>query len=517
MEDILKLIDITKKRGQRSIQLVNQNFRKKEISKDNLLYEGIIDGKFDSDALAAKKVFRADPGNRNYRNAKRKLHQKLLNHLYFLDYDKEIYSDYDRCRYECMHQLHQCKILIAENASDVAFKILPGLIKTAIEYELVELSVEAIQLLRNEYAKMGKTTPYAEYAKLLQKQRKFEEAVHECEGIYYGMLSQINKSVSAYMRALPKMPKAIAAIDGYATKYKSSRLNVLSNKLQLRYNALMENYQANVALCSLLEKKYLRMGHAAVKVDLVKNEIAFIKLYAYFCLNEVENGHDYAEKRTKLFKVGSDEWFSFSEYHFLLLMKGQKFKQAIDTYRKVRTNKNYNLLQDEEKDRWQIYRAYLVYFKDVKLLKWGFDIEHFLEQKPDFSKNMQGYNTATLIIQLLYLLRRGQFEALEKRVEYLQQYNSIHLDKRNNYRTSIFIRLLTLIVEKEYNSEVIQEKGANYFKKLKTTQIPSDLLLDMEVIPYEILWESILDVLKNEKVYVHYRFYNALQTAEAES
>lgn len=516
MEDILKLIDITKKRGQRSIQLVNQNFRKKEISKDNLLYEGIIEGKFDSDELAAKKVFRADPGNRNYRNAKRKLHQKLLNHLYFLDYDKEIYSDYDRCRYECMHQLHQCKILIAENASDVAFKILPGLIKTTLEYEFVELSVEAIQMLRDGYARMGKTTPYAEYAKLLQKQRKFEEAVHECESIYYGVLSQVNKSVSAYMRALPKLPKAIATISDYATKHKSTRLNMLSNKLQLRYNALTENYQDNVALCSFLEKKYLRTSHAAVKVDLVKNEIAFIKLYSYFCLNEVENGHDYAEKKVKLFKVGTDEWFRFSEYHFLLLMKGQKFKQAIEIYRKIRTNKAYNVLNDEEKDRWQIYRAYLVYHKDVKLLKWGFDIEHFLEQKPDFDKTLQGYNTATLIIQFLYLLKRGHIEALEKRIAYLQQYNSVHLDKRNNYRTSIFIRLLTIIVEKEYNSEAVQEKGANYFKKLHTTQIPSDLLLDMEIIPYEILWEGILGILKNEKVYVHYRFYNTLQSAEPE-
>ena len=114
MEDLLKLIDIAKKKGQRSIQLVNQNFRKKEVSKDNLLYEGIIEGKFDTDELAAKKMFRSDPGNRNYRNAKRKLRQKLLNHLYFLDYDKETYSGFDKCNYECLHLLHQCKILICE-------------------------------------------------------------------------------------------------------------------------------------------------------------------------------------------------------------------------------------------------------------------------------------------------------------------------------------------------------------------------------------------------------------------
>src|SRR5690606_41784290 len=103
------------------------------------------------------------------------LHRTLLNVLNVIDYVIYIKSEYAWCQYECMHQLHQCKILIAENASDVAFKILPGIIKTTLEYEFVELSVEANQMLRNEYAKMGKTTPFSEYDKLVQKQIKFEE------------------------------------------------------------------------------------------------------------------------------------------------------------------------------------------------------------------------------------------------------------------------------------------------------------------------------------------------------
>jgi len=38
----------------------------------------------------------------------------------------------------------------------------------------------------------------------------------------------------------------------------------------------------------------------------------------------------------------------------------------------------------------------------------------------------------------------------------------------------------------------------------------------MEIIPYEILWQDILDILKNEKLYVHYRFYNTLHPTETE-
>src|SRR5690606_28062411 len=105
---------------------------------------------------------------------------------------------------------------------------------------------------------------------------------------------------------------------------------------------------------------------------------------------------------------------------------------ASDIYRKVRTNKNYNFLSEGEKDRWQIYRAFLVFFQDSKLLKWGFDLDKFLNAIPDFSKEQQGYNTATLIIQFLYLLREGKTEEVQKKVTELQQYNSLHLDKRHN-------------------------------------------------------------------------------------
>ncbi len=77
MEDLQHLVKIVKKKSQRSLQLVNFNFRKKETSKDNLLYQGIVNTAFNSDEDAARAIFKVDPGNRNYRNAKGKLRSKV--------------------------------------------------------------------------------------------------------------------------------------------------------------------------------------------------------------------------------------------------------------------------------------------------------------------------------------------------------------------------------------------------------------------------------------------------------
>lgn len=189
-------------------------------------------------------------------------------------------------------------------------------------------------------------------------------------------------------------------------------------------------------------------------------------------------------------------------------MKCEKFHQATKIFRSVRMHKNFHELPECERDRWRIYRAYLLFVNDSKLVKWGFDIEKFKENIPEYSKEFQGYNIATIIIQILYYLREGNIKHIDKKIEQLKEYSSIHLDKRHNYRNSIFIRMLETLPEKEYSHQIIQEKGSTYLKKLISTPIPPDLHQELEIIPYEILWEYIMNILSTNKNFLHYRFYH---------
>lgn len=509
MQDLLKLIEIARKKGQRSIQLVNQNFRKKEISKDNQLYEGILSGDFLTDEIASEVMFGADPGNRNYRNAKGKLRQKLLNHLYFLDYDKEAYTQYEKMRYECMHALHQCKILLHENAEDIAQRLLPALIKTSREYEFVDIVVQGLTLLRDEYARQGKTSSFLEAQEELTNYREFEKVVQESEELYNQALVYINKSQSAQQEILDDIPFTIQRIRQHGIDYNSTYLEILSSKLAIIHNKLVWNFEDNIALCTNLENKFLNRHNHDINVPLNKGSIAFEKMEGYIYLENTQDGAAYADRAWDLYKNGSDEWFLFGEYYFLLLMKGELWAEATDIYRKVRTNKNYNTLNEDDQERWQIYRAYLLFFNDTKLLRWGFDLDEFKHSNPDFTREQTGYNIATLIVQFMYLFREGHIDLLREKVEELAKHNSVHLDKRHNYRNSIFIRLVLIILEKNFDYTAVFEKGQNYQKKLKRTKIPVDRFMDMEIVPYERLWLHVLDNLKSNKLYVHYRFYNS--------
>ena len=197
------------------------------------------------------------------------------------------------------------------------------------------------------------------------------------------------------------------------------------------------------------------------------------------------------------------------EYYILLLFKAEQYKEATKVFRKVRTNKNFNNQPEDVKERWGMYRVNLIYFSDAKILSWGFDLDEFLSTRPDFSKEHSYLNIASLVIQSMFLLRQGDIRKFKECVKWIVDYKSPHLDKRNNYRSSVFIRLLEIIIEKEFDFDLIQEKGTLYYQKLTDTKIPVDLETEMEVVPYERLWLHILRILKTNKAYVHYQFYNA--------
>ena len=507
MNDLRHLVKIIRKKSQRSIQLVNFNFRKKETSKDNQLYQGIIADSFQSDEDAAKTIFKADPGNRNYRNAKGKLRSKLLNHLFFLDYEKRSYTLFERVRYDSQKALLQCEILINEGAPDIALRTLPALLRTAKEFELYGVVVGGARLLRDQYALAGKLTPFEEASSDLQEYQQKLNAYEHCKTLFCNSLVHVNKSVSAQKRILDDLPQTIEFMRAEARQHHSRSIEVLASKLEIILNEMEWRFGDNIELCTQLEKRYLKGSNEEVKVDLSKKTMAFTKAFAYLNGQQTSEGIAYAKSALKLFKPSALDWFTFAEYYFLLLMKEENFREASSLFRKVRTNKCFNLLEEEESQRWLIYRAYLIFFNDAKILRWGFNVDEFIRQIPQHDND--SYNIAAHVIQFMFLLREGYIEEVKECVHKISQYKSAHLDKRHNYRSSIFIRLMEIVVEKEFDFERISEKGNSYYKKLTRNQIPNEIASDVEVVPYEKMWSHILSILRANKVYVHYRFYNA--------
>ncbi len=508
MEDIRKLIEIKRQKGHRSIQLLNQNFRKSEISKDNVLFDKIIENDLKTDSEAAKVVFKTDATNRNYRNAKSKLRVKLLNNLYFLDYDKKGYTQYQKYEYESYSELHQARILMNEGAIDFVTKKLLHLLKFAKVCELIDIVDQALIWLKEIYAHQGKLSMYNEVVLALGYYLEYQKAIRDSEALYFDELVQINKSFSAQIRILGKIPESIEQIKKKAIRFNSTRIELLAFRLELLYLRITNNFKKLVALCSEIEEGFLERKDGEIRVDLDKNKLFLTKIDAYFNLHKFKEGLAFTNKKEEYFEPGSDPWFEFCELRFQLAMFGKQFKKAAEYLREAKTNKNFNSLPENDLERWNIYRGYLIYFNNNKLVRWGFNFNHFFNFKLDFGKEFIGYEVAVLAIRFLYFLRDGDLKGLNITLKKINKYNSSHLDKRSNYRSSIFIRLINLVSENDFSYESVSSKSENYVEKLMGTYIPQDKYTDLEVYPYELMWEEVLHILETDKQYVHFKFYH---------
>jgi hypothetical protein len=135
-------------------------------------------------------------------------------------------------------------------------------------------------------------------------------------------------------------------------------------------------------------------------------------------------------------------------------------------------------------------------------------MDKLISFKPDDPRQHFYFSIAVLIAKLLFNLRDGNIMDVKETINELQQYSSSHLDKRHNYRNSIFIRMLEVVVDCNFDYKLINEKTRVYLQKLSKIHMYTDFTEELEVIPYERLWNQIIEILTSNKHYLHYRFYH---------
>jgi hypothetical protein len=512
MEELRDLAKIVKQHSQRSLQLVNQSFRKNEKPKDSILYDLIVNEKVFTDEEASRLLLNSNSSNRNYRNTKSKLRQKLLNHLFFLDYEKNGYTHYHQVLYDSILKLSQFKILITLGKSWIVIKRIPLFIKTAIDYDLIEMALEGLLILRNEYSKLGKFSLETEFENEILKIMPLHKTIIECEALYYDTLAIINKSYNSCEKILDTIPERIQLIEKQALKFNNRRLDIISGMLDIYYSRINHKYDKILESCNYLEKKYIPGDKNKISVGIDPALIASLKLDAIYRINDYSVFESYCKQKHTLFEEGSTEWFSFMEYWFLLLMKSGKYNDAAEIFKSVKSNHDYNKTGWSIRERWRIYRAYLCFMTDCKSVQWGFNMDKFNEMNQEFPKQNNGYNIAILIAGLMFNLRDGDIANVKQSINNLHEFSSPHLDKRHNYRNSIFIRMLEIMVEKNFDHKEISDKIRVYQQKLEENYVTADLSEEFEVIPYEKLWNHIFEILKSNKHYLHYHFYHYHET-----
>jgi len=502
MDYLIEMAKVVNKNKIKNIQLIGTSETNK--SKLDELYDGLLNDEFSNDKDACQTLYETDKVNQNYRNLKSRLEKRLVNTLFLIDANDSTYSDYQQAYYNCYKNFAAFKILQGKGARVASIKLAEKTLNQAIKFHFTEVVIFLIHDLRLFYGTIvGNSKKFESYNFLLKEYQHKYRLEQESREMYMNLASNFASSKSSkpeliekanqYNERLNQLPK----IDSLNFCFSSNLVKALKNEIENNYENVIK--VCNQSLIEIEEYKNISRNHLF--------SFQFKKLNSLIQLKKYSEAETTAQQCLNLQRVGNINWLITLQFYFILLFRSQNFQRAYELYHEIQPIKKSKNAPEVLKELWQIINAYLHYFVSVseiqipkEISRKKFRINKFLNEVPVFSKDQRGMKVSILVLHLMFLLHQKKYNEVITRTEALQVYASKYLRKDETYRSNCFIKMLLQIPASNFNEIALQRKAKVHFEKLKSRPLEiSNQPTEIEMVPYEILWQFIIDSLNRVK------------------
>ncbi|WP_201977284.1 hypothetical protein [Hymenobacter rubidus] len=428
-----------------------------------------------------------------------RVRSKLLNHLYFLDHSDPRHLVSRRYELECLDLLHKVSILYAEREYKLSELLLQRCLRMAEKGEFTQYMVQCARMLRNLHAERQQVIPYKKAAKVLQRAQQVLAWEDEAEDLYTATQLALSGTVAMRRAVLGVMPDRLAQLETLHRKAKSFTTYNIVYRVRLAYEELQGNYQEIIRVTAAASRRLRDSKLNARRFDIRFNH--FMSIYAYLRSRQPVQGLRLAEEYNRDFHPSSGNWFYFQEHYVLLALHAEQYERAQQLMEVITKNPAYLIQREAALQRWDLYRAYIEFVlppprvataRQRQMAQW-------VLQLPEYSRDKRGHNVAILVLQLLYFLRERNLEAVLVRLERLRKYQQRHLYEPTTLRSRLFLRLLQVIVEKNFDAAQAADRGKALLQQLRDTPPPGEAFAEVEIIPYEHLWSLVLGLLRDGK------------------
>ncbi len=491
MEEISELIRVVNTFTKRNLPLVDLKTGPETENKELRLFLGIKNGNFTTDSKASEGIYGTEEVDFKYRMLKSRLNRKLLNHLFFMELDAA--SDGSKAlRQECMDYLHFAKMQIFVGEQAAAQKLLNKVIDLAKEYEFNDLVMTGLKDLRNIYSESYRPKLFVSLKEEISKFENLLAIEEQADKIYFEAKLVLNRSVNNRKKSLEPIEEAIVNLEKMSKEHRSFNIHEKHLKLNVWYNMLCGNFGLVLKLL-----KNATEEHQAGKTNKYRYDEEFIRLNSVLALLRSRNygqGFHLAEEYRDSMNNSRKSWFTLMEYYYLLCVRSAEYNRATEAVVDVFGNKAAIFLDENERERWELYKSYLFFVTGNRRLfkRSGFD--DFNADTPEFNKEKAGINVASMILQVVSNLDADLIQ-LHKILNDIDDYIIKHLNNAFSKRTKTFCKLLYKIVVHNRDKETILSKSRYLVEKLHTAELGGDEFVDLEIIPYEELWEICIQRL----------------------
>jgi hypothetical protein len=496
MIELKELVDIVTRNKVKSIEIIGDNSDKK--SKLTQFYDLVAEGAVDSDEEAFYLLYQNPEDKNAYYKLKHSLRERLLNTMFFIDVKKAKYSTVKKAKLECQKIISLFNLLRTKGAIRNAIKIAKRGLKIALEYEFTQETIFLAENLRVHYATViGDRKRFLYYDEIVNRSQELYLAEGKAKSRYLDLVSLYvkDKSTKSYVRNLAG--QYLGEVENMQVETKSINLFYYKSMLEIIYHMSINDYKTTIQVCRLTLEKInaYRYLSTRAKISVSLQYIACCIHLKYF-----DEGKKSISECLEIVEEGMTAWFKLQELYLTLCLHTKNYIEAWHTYQRAIRHKKFQTLFANAREVWKIYEAWL-YF----LIKAGkvdplngatyqkFRIGRFLNEVPTFSKDKRGLNVSILIVQIVLLLQDKRRYELIDRMEAIAQYKHRYLDKEQNYRSNVFIRMLLEVSKVGFKREGALQRADKYLGMLDEVPLEvSNQSHDLEILPYEDIWDIVV-------------------------
>lgn len=499
MEILKELVKLLPPKKTHQIEVIGQNTN--SSTKMGMLYHGILEGKYKNDSDASQDLYNRHPGYKAYRKLKGKLKDHLFNTLFFIDFNQPKFSDYQTALCNSYQQFSLIKILLNKAARSSAISIAEHLMKYTQKCEITELNLMISADLRNHYASLNMDEKrFEKYDKINKKAFTDLQAENMAAELYNLIFIHQRDIINNTLKKDAK-----TRIDRILADLKKLELTANSYRFLLYYTLsqtiLLEYEGEHEKIIEVSEKALEGFRQKDFPNKLPIYIFTRRKLLSNFSLLRYEQAIELSHEIEKLLPRKSHNFLVNKYYQTLILVHLGSYTEANNIKEKVFSETNPGSMAADLREHWLILEAYLEFLRATSKIegdKKNFRLQKFLNEVPIYNKEKRGRNISILILQLLFMLVRQNYGQYIDRMDALKQYSHRYLRKDDTFRSNCFIKMLRKISKLSFhpvriNAHVKDDLRALKKHPLQISQSPAEV----EIIPYETLWEIIIEVLEH--------------------
>jgi hypothetical protein len=423
----------------------------------------------------------------------------MLNNLFFVDFEKAGGHPANAPEQECLRLLHFGKVLRKKGCLEYAEKLATKLVELATKSGFNPFVLSGLEELQYIYVQEHQPFRYRKTTEKVEHYRELIRHEQEANNLYLDLKLRLNHSIKGRQALVPEVASAVERLHQLWQLTQSFNVFEHYYKLRLWHLELINNFEAIIQLTDEADG-FCREGIIYEQCFNYRVN-RHVKVYAYLRTKQYEVGLRHAEVYLESFDESDRDWFAFMENYVLLALHQKNYELARHLLANVLLNPHQHKLSTRDQERWTLYRAYLYFLLPPEKADRKFDFNGFISQLPHYRKDKAGLNVAILILQFLYFLKKNDPDSLLYRVEALSVYMAKHLSSPFSERTRTLFKLFHALTS-NYHLKPGQLRQRCYYLSEKLASLPTvgDAYAEIEIIPYEHVWELCLQWLpKPEK------------------